>query len=259
MKEFQRKEAGARRRRVPGWCVKREQTGAIRANTRLTGSASANYVLSRARDSFAPPFFPALRRCVKALPVFCAPLICAVLLTGCRRDMQDQPKYKPYRESAFFGDGKSARPLIEGTVARGLLKEDSQFYTGKTGPEPAAYVTGFPLPVTEELLDRGQERFNINCSPCHGLLGDGEGMVAKRGFRHPPSYHIDRLRNAPPGYFFDVMTNGFGAMPDYAAQITPPDRWAIVAYIRALQLSQNATLADVPAEEREHLGSKEQR
>lgn len=173
--------------------------------------------------------------------------------------MQDQPKYKPYRESAFFEDGKSARPLLEGTVARGRLKEDLQFYTGRTGPGPSDYVGLLPIPINEELLDRGQERFNINCSPCHGLLGDGEGMVAKRGFRQPPSYHIDRLRNAPPGYLFDVMTNGFGAMPDYAAQITVRDRWAIVAYIRALQLSQNATLADVPAEDRERLGVKEQR
>lgn len=173
--------------------------------------------------------------------------------------MQDQAKHKPYSESSFFDDGKSARPFVEGTVARGQLKQDSQFYTGKTGPGPSAYVNVLPLPVTEELLDRGEERFNISCSPCHGRLGDGEGMVVKRGFRQPASFHIERLRNAPVGYFFDVMTNGFGAMPDYSVQISPRDRWAIVAYLRALQLSQNATVADVPPEERDKLDVKDHR
>jgi hypothetical protein len=185
-------------------------------------------------------------------------MIC-LLLVGCRRDMQDQPKYKPYRESTFFDDGKSARQPIEGTVARGSLKEDSQLYTGRTGPGPSSFVEVFPLPITQELLDRGEERFNISCSPCHGRLGDGEGMVVKRGFRQPPSFHIDRLRRAPVGYFFDVMTNGFGAMPDYASQINARDRWAIVAYLRALQLSQNATISDVPPDERDRLGEKDKR
>jgi mono/diheme cytochrome c family protein len=164
--------------------------------------------------------------------------------------MQDQPKFKPYREGA-------QRTQVDGTVARGQLKEDALFYTGKTAvagqPGKQSFADEFPFPVTRDVLDRGQERFNISCSVCHGRLGDGEGMVVKRGFRHPPSLHIERLRNAPAGYYFDVMTNGFGAMPDYAAQITPRDRWAIVAYIRALQLSQRVAVADLSAEDREKM------
>jgi mono/diheme cytochrome c family protein len=164
--------------------------------------------------------------------------------------MADQPRYKPLAQSAFFGDDRSARPLVPGTVARGYLNADEQFYTGKSGGEP---ITTLPVPLTKELLARGQERFNIFCSPCHDRTGNGEGMIVLRGYRPPPSYHIDRLRQAPVGHFFDVMTNGFGAMPDYATQVAPADRWAIAAYIRALQLSQNATLADVPPEERQKL------
>ena len=162
---------------------------------------------------------------------------------GCRQDMHDQPKYIPLRESAFFGDARSARPVVEGTVARGHLNDDELAYTGKTNGQDA---TMFPAPVTAETMARGRERFNIYCAPCHGRTGQGDGMVVRRGYRRPPSIHQDRLRNAPVGHFFDVMTNGFGAMPDYAAQIKAEDRWAIVAYIRALQLSQNATKADVP-------------
>jgi mono/diheme cytochrome c family protein len=155
--------------------------------------------------------------------------------------MHDQPRMKTYAMSDFYTDLRSERPPVEGTVARGQLHEDTYFYTGKIGANPGDYM---PFPVTEDVLKRGRERFNIYCAPCHSRLGDGNGMVPSRGYKHPPTYHQDRLRKAPLGYFFDVMTNGFGAMPDYAAQIPPDDRWRIVAYIRALQLSQNATQAD---------------
>jgi mono/diheme cytochrome c family protein len=164
--------------------------------------------------------------------------------------MHDQPKYIPLRESAFFSDTQSARPLVAGTVARGHLNDDPLLYTGKQGDADA---TAFPFPVTEQVMARGQERFNIYCSPCHGRTGLGDGMVVRRGYRRPPSFADDRLQQAAVGHFFDVMTNGFGAMPDYAAQVPPPDRWAIAAYIRALQLSARATLADVPAGERSRL------
>ena len=170
-------------------------------------------------------------------------LIPAALLTGCRQDMQDQPKFIPLRPSSFFADGRSERPLIEGTVARGHLDDNTAFYTGKIDGK---LVNGFPFPVTREVLVRGQERFNIYCSPCHDRTGSGNGMIPRRGFRHPPSYHNDRLRQVPEGYIFDVITNGFGAMPDYAAQVPPYDRWAIVAYVRALQFSQHAPLTDAP-------------
>jgi mono/diheme cytochrome c family protein len=168
----------------------------------------------------------------------------ALSLVGCRSDMQNQPYYRPLRESNFFADKRSARPIIEGTVARGQLDADTYFYTGKIGNNDGDYM---PFPVTADVLARGQQRFNIYCSPCHSELGDGNGMIVQRGYKRPPSYHIERLRKAPIGYFFDVMTNGFGAMPDYSAQVEPKDRWAIAAYIRALQLSQGATQADVPA------------
>jgi mono/diheme cytochrome c family protein len=173
-----------------------------------------------------------------------------VSVAGCRRDMQDQPKYIPLRQSTFFGDQRSARPVVAGTVARGQLREDTLLYAGKVN---GADATVFPFAVDERTLLRGQERFNIYCSPCHSRTGDGDGMVVRRGYRRPPSYHDDRLRNAPVGHFFDVMTNGFGAMPDYAAQIKPEDRWAIAAYIRALQLSAHASIEDVPEAERSKL------
>jgi cytochrome c553 len=177
-------------------------------------------------------------------------LSAAILLTGCRQDMQDQPKYIPLRPSSFFDDGRSERPLVEGTVARGHLNEDTALYTGKVDNKPVETV---PFPVTRAVLDRGQERYNIYCAPCHDRSGNGNGMVVRRGYRHPPSYHIDRLRQVPIGYFFDVMTNGLGAMPDYAAQIEARDRWAIAAYVRVLQFSQNAGLNDVPPEARGEL------
>jgi hypothetical protein len=157
--------------------------------------------------------------------------------------MHDQPRFKPLAESDFYADLRSARPPVEGTVARGQLHEDSYLYTGKVGNNPGDYM---PFPVTEDVLARGHERFNIYCAPCHSRLGDGNGMIVQRGFRAPPSYHTERLRKAPLGYFFDVIRNGFGAMPEYASQIPARDRWTIVAYIRALQLSQQATSSDVP-------------
>jgi mono/diheme cytochrome c family protein len=167
------------------------------------------------------------------------------LLSACRLDMQVQPRQNPLAHSDFYADQRSARPPVEGTVARGQLHEDSYFYTGKVGGNPGDVL---PFPATKEVLARGRERYNIFCAPCHSRIGDGNGFVPSRGFaRKPPSFHIVRLQKAPLGYFYDVMTNGFGIMPDYASQIPPRDRWNIVAYVRALQLSQNATPADVPA------------
>jgi len=181
-----------------------------------------------------------------------AACLLGLALAGCRQDMHDQPRYKPYRESDFFGDRRSARAPVEGTVARGMLREDTHLYAGKVG---GALAETFPFPVTGALLQRGRERYGIYCTPCHGLAGNGDGMIVTRGYRKPSSFHVDRLRGERPGYFYDVITNGFGAMPDYAAQIPVEDRWAIVGYVRALQLSQNATVADVPAAQRGALGA----
>jgi len=171
---------------------------------------------------------------------------------GCRQDMHDQPKYIPLRESTFFADERSARPIVAGTVARGQLRDDELLYTGKVNGADAAI---FPFAIDERVMARGRERFDIYCSPCHGRTGSGDGMVVRRGYRAPPSFHQDRLRNAPAGHFFDVITNGFGAMPDYAAQVRPEDRWAVVAYVRALQLSEHATVSDVPREALQKLTS----
>jgi hypothetical protein len=182
-------------------------------------------------------------------------LLLLLTLTACRQDMHDQPKYQPLERSAFFEDGRASRPLLAGTIAQGQLRDDEHLYTGKSGDKP---VTTFPFPITEEVLVRGQERFNIYCAPCHSRAGTGLGMVALRfekNQRKPPSFHTDRLREQPAGYFYDVITNGFGAMQDYAAQVQPHDRWAIAAYIRVLQRSQNATLADVPPDKRAELGT----
>jgi mono/diheme cytochrome c family protein len=170
-----------------------------------------------------------------------------IALCACQQKMADQPRYKPLQKSALFDDQRASRPLIEGTVARGHLDDDEQLYSGKLGGELA---TTFPFPIDGRALQRGRERYDIFCSPCHDRRGMGEGMIVRRGYRPPPSFHIERLRAAPPGHFFDVMSHGFGAMPDYAAQIPPRDRWLIAAYIRTLQLSQNAALADVPDGER---------
>jgi mono/diheme cytochrome c family protein len=186
-------------------------------------------------------------RSASAISAISALIFVAVFSAACRQDMHDQPKFTPLRESTFFGDARSARPLVAGTVARGQLHDDPLVETGKIGNADANV---FPFPVDVNLMARGRERFDIFCSPCHGRTGAGDGMVVQRGYRHPPSYHDDRLRNAPVGHFIDVMANGFGAMPDYAQQVNARDRWAIAAYIRALQLSEHATIADVPERER---------
>lgn len=177
-------------------------------------------------------------------------LVMAVMGSGCRQDMHDQPKYIPFRESTFFGDARSARAPVAGTVARGQLHDDPLLDTGQVDKADA---TVFPFPVDERLLARGRERYDIFCAPCHGRTGIGDGMIVRRGYRRPPSIHDERLRNVAVGHFIDVMANGFGAMPDYSDQVGARDRWAIAAYIRALQLSQHATLADVPAPERGRL------
>jgi mono/diheme cytochrome c family protein len=174
-------------------------------------------------------------------------VIAACLLSACRQDMHDQPKYPPLRASTFFDDDRSARPLVAGTVAQGQLHDDVLLETGKIGNTDADM---FPFAVDAQMIARGRERFDIYCAPCHGRTGNGDGMVVRRGFRRPESYEIDRLRAAPAGHFVDVMLNGFGAMPDFADRIDARDRWAIAAYIRALQLSGHATIADVPANER---------
>ena len=224
--------------------------------------------------------FRAWRRLL--LPAACGLLASGT--AGCGQQMAEQPSYRPLRPSAFFADGMSARPLVKGTIARGQLKDDAHLYTGKWPTEVQAqlravgvigngignpveaaafaferplYVDTFPHPITRAVLERGQERFNIYCAVCHDRAGTGHGMIVQRGFTQPPSYHTDlsrgyklrgiemKLRDAPVGYYFDVITRGFGAMPDYAEQVAAPDRWAIIAYIRALQLNQGAALADV--------------
>jgi mono/diheme cytochrome c family protein len=167
-----------------------------------------------------------------------------LLLASCREDMHNQPKYIPLRENSFYPDLRSARPLLQGTIARGQLEDDPLLYTGKVDGKE---VDQFPFAITQQDLARGRERFNIYCSPCHSQLGDGNGMIVQRGFKRPPSYFEPRLLKAPVGHFFNVMTNGWGAMGDYSAQVPVADRWRIAAYIRALQLSETATSGDVPA------------
>ena len=161
--------------------------------------------------------------------------------------MHDNPRSEPLEASRVFADRSASRMLVEGTVPRGHLNDDDLLNTGMVDGSPS---TEFPFAITRAELDRGENRFNVYCAPCHSKVGDGRGMVVQRGYRQPPSFHIDRLRDAPPGYVFDVITNGFGVMPDYRAQIKTEDRWAIVAYLKALQLSQHATEADVPEAER---------
>jgi mono/diheme cytochrome c family protein len=199
----------------------------------------------------------------KSQKLFCIALIAvAAGVAGCRQDMHNQPKYIPLRASEFYPDGRSARMPVDHTIARGNLREDQYYYTGKNNG-----VVGDGLPNglipnkfadMNALVHRGQERFNIYCTPCHSRMGDGNGMIVQRGLKHPPSYHEDRLKRVPLGYFFDVMSNGFGAMLNYKAQVTPEDRWAIATYIRTLQLSQNASIDDVPADQRAHILSADQ-
>jgi cytochrome c553 len=174
-----------------------------------------------------------------------------LLLAGCRLDMHLQPKYLPYQATSFFPDGRSERQPVPGTVARGQLRTDELFYTGR---ENGVAANKFPFPITRADLERGRERFNVYCTPCHDYTGSGRGMIVQRGFPQPPSYHIQRLRDAPVGHFYEVITNGFGAMYSYAARIEPADRWRIAAYIRVLQFSQNAKIGDVPESERAKLG-----
>jgi mono/diheme cytochrome c family protein len=173
----------------------------------------------------------------------------SLLAAGCARlDMQDQPKYRPQRPSDFFADGRSERQPVDGAIARGALDEDTAFYEGKDAA--GKDIEAFPIAVNKAVIERGQQRYDIYCAPCHGRIGNGLGMIVRRGFKQPPSYHIDRLRTAPVGHFYDVISNGYGAMLNYASQVQPRDRWAIIAYIRALQYSENANVNDLPAEAR---------
>jgi mono/diheme cytochrome c family protein len=187
-----------------------------------------------------------LRRNVLTLVV----VTLGVSLAACRQDMHDAPRYEPLEATTFFPNGSASRVPVTNTVARGQLNDDRHLYEGVVDGRPAET---FPMPVTADVMARGHERFDVFCSPCHGSTGVGNGMIVQRGFRQPPSFHDDRLTNAPIGYYFDVMTHGFGAMQDYAAQISVTDRWAIAAYIRALQTSRSATVADVPADRRADL------
>jgi len=177
----------------------------------------------------------------RALPRIAATLLVAFCATSCRRGMVDQQHLKPLAEDGFFSDDRGSRVPPAHTVARGQLRDDEQFYTGKIGSDLAAT---FPMPVTRELLNRGRERFDIYCAVCHGYTGNGDGMIVQRGFPQPPSFHEQRLRDAPIGHFVDVITNGYGVMYSYASRVAPEDRWAIAAYIRALQLSQHAPASD---------------
>ena len=174
-----------------------------------------------------------------------------MLAAGCRNEMYDQAKTKPLSEGEFFANGQNARPIPPDTVARGFLREDKAMCAG-IGPD-GKFVTTLPVKLTHELMDRGHERFDIFCSPCHGKQGNGLGMIVERGFQQPQSFHSDRLRQQPIGYFFDVMTQGFGQMSSYASQVPPEDRWAIASYVRALQLSQHAVVAELPSTDRAQL------
>jgi Cytochrome C oxidase, cbb3-type, subunit III len=189
------------------------------------------------------------RATTRAARIICLGAL-ALWLAGCRMDMHEQPKYLPYQPTTFFDDGRSERPVVPGTVARGQLRLDELLYTGK---ENGALSNKFPFPITRQDLERGRQRYNIYCTPCHDYTGSGQGMIVQRGFPSPPSYHIDRLRQAPVGHFFDVMTDGYGSMYSYASRIEPEDRWRIAAYIRVLQLSEHSTVQDVPESERQKL------
>jgi hypothetical protein len=174
-------------------------------------------------------------------------------LAGCRIDMHVQPKYLPYEPTTFFADGRSERQPVPGTIARGQLRLDDLLFTGL---ENGAEASRFPFPITREDLERGRERYNIYCTPCHDYTGSGNGMIVQRGFPHPPSFHTDRLRAAPVGHFFGVMTNGFGRMYSYSDRVDVGDRWRIAAYIRVLQMSRNASVDDVPQADRDKLSEQ---
>lgn len=177
-------------------------------------------------------------------------LALAALSSGCRQDMHDQPKLEPYEASTFFADGRASRPLVAGTVARGRLEEDEHLFQGRVAGKLAET---FPFEITREEMLAGRRSYEVFCAPCHGRAGGGNGMIVERGMLRPPSFHVERLRTAPPGHIFDVITNGFGVMYDYSDRIAARDRWAIVAYVRALQRSQNAAIDDVPADQRARL------
>jgi mono/diheme cytochrome c family protein len=174
--------------------------------------------------------------------------------TACRQDIQDQPKYKPLGQNRFFLDGRNSRPIPANTIAVDELNDADPYHTGTAN---GAFLDTIPATVNTDLLNRGRDRYDIFCSPCHGRLGDGNGMVAQRGVRAPANFHTDRLRSVPPGYIYQVITNGYGAMGDYGDQVPVDDRWAIVAYIRALQYSRNASIDDVPAGARGELGAQQ--
>ena len=181
---------------------------------------------------------------------------CVVLtLAACRQDMHNQPKYVTYRSSEFFKDGLSERPQVVGTVAQDQLRADTYFYTGKIGTKEGDQ---FPFPITEAVMERGRERYDIYCSPCHSRVGDGNGMIVKRGYRQAANFHLPRYLSQPVGHYYDVISHGWGALPDYSAQLEPSDRWAIAAYIRALQYAQNGTMAEVPADQRGQLKDQSQ-
>lgn len=190
------------------------------------------------------------------VPSVLAIALLGALGAGCRQDMHDQPKVKPQSESAFYPDGRGGRPLEAGTVARSGAFGATPFLTGKQDGQPVRVA---PMAVSDAVLARGRERYDVFCSPCHDRVGTGQGMIVQRGYRRPPSFHLERLRQEADGYFFDTITNGFGVMPKYAQQVPVADRWAITLYIRALQLSQGATLADVPDAERARLATAEGR
>jgi mono/diheme cytochrome c family protein len=192
-----------------------------------------------------------MRRAIESAALFAAILICA----GCKPQMGDQPRYDAYEKSDFFPDGATMRPLPAHAIPRGQLRADEAFFTGM---RDGRLLAEFPEAVTNDGIARGRERYNIYCSVCHGRTGYGDGMIIQRGFPAPPSFHIDRLRSAPAGHFFDVMTRGYGVMFSYASRVTPEDRWAIAAYVRALQLSQHATLADVPVDSRATLEAEDE-
>ena len=220
-----------------------------------TEQGASTRVDPRAKHDRPKASLPRLSR--RAAPAFRAPRVLALaplllLLSGCN-DMWQQPKYLSLAPSKFYDDGASARPLVAGVVAREDPRTLTTFDTGRTGNNDATLSTNIPIPITARVLARGQERYNINCSPCHGFDGYGRGIVVQRGFPSPPSYHIARLRNAPAGHFYDVISNGYGAMYSYADRVKPADRWAITAYIRVLQRSQNATISDVPPDQRAKL------
>jgi Cytochrome C oxidase, cbb3-type, subunit III len=222
--------------------LRRELTARLNQTLRDTAGASRLAVRQLAAAFLSPKLGSARIASAFALA--------ALVLAGCRLDMHLQPKYLPEQPSNFFHDGRSERPLVPGTVARDHLRLDELLYTGKENGEPA---NRFPFPITEADLLRGREQYNIFCTPCHAYSGTGDGMIVQRGFPHPPSFHIDRLRSAPVGHFFDVMTNGFGQMYSYGSRVDPEDRWRIAAYIRVLQLSQHASIQDVPPDERQKL------